>query len=65
MNDVSVQIDVATVAMAHRQDKLQGMQALQLIEGAAGGQRLASPPPPPSQPVAVTPREGSTVEVIA
>lgn len=62
MNDLSAQIDVATVAMAQRQEKLQGQQALKLIQGA-GAQQLASSPP--SEPVSVTPRAGSTIEVIA
>jgi hypothetical protein len=65
MNDVSAQIEVATVALAQRQEKLQGQQALKLIQGAGAQQQLSSPPPPPSQPVSVTPRAGSSIEVIA
>ncbi len=68
MNDVGLQIGVATVSMAQRQEKLQGAEALKLIEGAGGGQRLASPPPPsapPPEPVSVTPKAGSSVEVVA
>lgn len=64
MNDIGAQIDVATVAMAQRQEKLQGAQSLKLIEGAGGTQQLSSPPPP-AQPVSVTPKAGSTVEVVA
>ena len=65
MNDVGAQLEVATVAMAQRQEKLQGAQSLKLIEGAgsAGPRTLASSPPP--QPVSVTPKAGSTVEVVA
>ncbi len=67
MNDVGAQIEVATLSMAQRQEKLQGQQSVKLIEGAgaAGGQKLSSPPPPPSEPVSVTPKAGSTVEVVA
>lgn len=65
MNDVSAQVDVATTAMALRNEKVKGRQAVKLIEGAGGGggQDLASPPP--TQPVSVTPKAGSTVEVVA
>ncbi len=62
MNDIGAQIEVATAAMAQRQEKLQGAQSLKLIEGA-GGQQLSSSPP--AQPVSVTPKAGSSVEVVA
>jgi hypothetical protein len=65
MNDVSAQIEVATLSMAQRQDKLEGQQALKLIDVAGAGQKLSAPPPPPSQPVSVTPKAGSTIEVVA
>ncbi len=67
MNDVGAQIEVATLSMAQRQEKLEGQQAVKLVDGAAGaaGQKLPSPPPPPSAPVSVTPRAGSTIEVVA
>ncbi|HYD40506.1 MAG TPA: hypothetical protein VEB43_06725 [Anaeromyxobacter sp.] len=64
MTDVSSQIAVAQVQLVQRQDRLEGQQALQLIDGAAGAaQSLSSSPP--VQPVQVTPRAGSTVEVVA
>jgi hypothetical protein len=66
MSDVGMQVAVATESMSHSQQKLRGAEALKLIDGAAGAgggqQRLSSPPP---QPVSVTPRAGSTVEVVA
>lgn len=65
MNDVSAQVDVATTAMALRNEKVKGRQAVKLIEGAGGGGQQLASPAPPSTPVAVTPRAGSTVEVVA
>jgi hypothetical protein len=63
MSDVSAQYDVATMTMARRQEKLEGQQSVQLIDGAGSAGKGA--PPPPQQPVAVTPRAGSTIEVVA
>jgi hypothetical protein len=60
MTDVSAQIAVAQVQLVQRQDRLEGQQALKLIDGAA-----QQPASPPVQPVQVTPRTGSTVEVVA
>ena len=51
---------VITTAMAQRNEKLQGQQSLKLIDAAAG---QGSAPPP--QPVSVTPKAGSTIEVVA
>lgn len=61
MNDIGAQYDVATVAMAQQQDKLEGAESVKLIDGAGG----AKPSSPPSQPVSVTPKAGSTVETVA
>ncbi len=65
MTDVSAQIAVAQVQLVQRHDRLEGQQALKLIDGAASAaaQQLSSSPP--VQPVEVTPRAGSTVEVVA
>jgi len=65
MTDVSGQIAVAQVQLVQRQDRLQGQQALKLIDGAAGGAQQQLSSGPPVQPVSVTPRAGSTVEVVA
>jgi hypothetical protein len=60
MNDIGEQYAVATVQLSQRREKLEGQQAVKLIDGAGGG---GSAPPP--QPVSVTPRAGSSVEVVA
>jgi len=64
MNDVGAQIAIAQVQLVQRHDRIEGQQALKLIEGVAGGgqQRSSSPP---VEPVPVTPKAGSTVEVVA
>ncbi len=60
MNDVSSQIAVAQVQLVQRNQKVEGQQALALIQGATGQDAA-----PPQQPRSVQPKEGSTVEVVA
>lgn len=64
MNNVSAQIAVAQLQLVQRQDRLEGHQSVKLIEGAAGAQQQLSSSPP-VDPVQVTPKAGSTVEVVA
>jgi hypothetical protein len=63
MNDIGDQYAVATLQLSQRREKLEGQQAVRLIEGAGGAGGGGNAPPP--QPVSVTPRAGSTVEVVA
>lgn len=72
MNDpVGVEnIQAAQISTVKKAEKLQGEQALKLIESAAQGpgpRALASQTGnfPPPAPVAETPREGSTIHVVA
>lgn len=62
MNDIGDQYAVATLQLSQRRERLEGQQTVKLIEGAAGGGGGSAPPP---QPVSVTPRAGSTIEVVA
>jgi hypothetical protein len=49
-----------------RRQELEGQQAVALIQGAGSAvQATANGNRPPPQPVSVTPRPGSTVEVVA
>jgi len=65
MTDVSAQIAVAQVQLVQRHDRIEGQQSLRLIEGATGGAPAKGSSAPPVEPVPVTPRAGSTVEVVA
>lgn len=71
MNDaVGVEnIQAAQVKTIKKAEKLEGEQALRLIEGATqGGPRALADQAgrfPPPAPVAATPRQGTTVHVIA
>jgi hypothetical protein len=70
MNDgVGVEsIQAAQVKTVKKAEKLEGELALKLIEGATQGTRMAADQlgrfPPPA-PVSATPREGSTIHVVA
>ncbi len=54
-------------ASALRQQKLEGQEAVALIQGAAVGAQApaAAGTQPPPQPVQVAPRPGSSIEVVA
>jgi hypothetical protein len=68
MNAAAVQIEAAQMGLVQRAQKYEGQAALKLIEGATSNQpQSAAPPPssPPVQPVSASPREGSTLHVIA
>jgi hypothetical protein len=70
MNDaIGVEnLQAAQVKTLKKAEKLEGEQALRLIESAAQAPRVAADQlgrfPPPA-PVSATPREGSTVHVVA
>ncbi len=53
-------------ASALRQQKLEGQEAVALIQGAAvATQAQSGGSQPPPQPVQVAPRPGSSIEVVA
>jgi len=71
MNAAAVQIEAAQLGLVQRTQKYMDAAALKLVESAAGGgaQRLqssdAAPSTPPVQPVSASPREGSSIHVVA
>jgi hypothetical protein len=72
MNAATVQIEAAQLGLVQRTQKYLDGAALKLIDGATGGgaqQPQASAEPvsrtPPVQPVSATPREGSSIHVVA
>jgi hypothetical protein len=71
-NAIGAELQAATMNIVKSNEKLEGQQALRLIEDAAStasaGSKLASPPTgntPPPAPVQVLPKQGSTIEVVA
>jgi hypothetical protein len=71
-NAIGAEINAAAMNIVKSNEKLEGQQALKLIENAAStasaGSKLATPPAgntPPPTPVQVLPKQGSTVEVVA
>jgi len=71
MNASTVEIEAAQVGgLSQRAQRYENAAALKLVESAAAGAgqgHPAQPMPgvPPVQPVSATPREGSTVHVVA
>jgi hypothetical protein len=71
MNAAAVQVEAAQLGLLQRTQKYLDAAALRLVDSATGGgaqQLQASEPPsstPPVQPVAASPREGSTIHVVA
>lgn len=72
MNAAAVQIEAAQLGLVQRTQKYVDAAALKLVESAAGGgaQQLQSVDQPsartpPVQPVSASPREGSTIHVVA
>jgi len=72
MNAAAVQIEAAQLGLVQRTQKYMDAAALKLVESASGGGaqqlQVAEQPvsrTPPVQPVSASPREGSTIHVVA
>ena len=68
MNSATLQIEVAQLGLVQRNQKYQDAAALKLIEGVASTPEVkVAPPPhaPPIEPVAASPRDGSSLHVVA
>jgi hypothetical protein len=71
MNAAAVQIEAAQLGLVQRTQKYMDAAALKLVDSATGGgaQKLqssdATPNVPPVQPVSASPREGSSIHVVA
>ena len=72
MNAAAIQIEASQLGLVQRTQKYMDAAALKLVESATGGgaqQLQASAEPqtrvPPVQPVSASPREGSTIHVVA
>jgi hypothetical protein len=68
MDASTVEMEAAQLGLAQRAQRYENAAALKLVEVAAAGQPQAAQPQPgvpPIQPVSASPREGSTVHVIA
>jgi len=71
-NAIGAELVAAQTTTVRSTEKMEGQEALKLIDTAAStaqpGSKLATPPAgnaPPPAPVQVLPKEGSTVEVVA
>ncbi len=68
MNAATLQIEVAQFGLLQRTQKYQDAAALKLIESVASApETKVAPPPhaPPVEPVSASPREGSSLHVVA
>ncbi len=68
MNSTAVQMEAAQLGLVQRTQKYEDAAALKLVEGATSQQPQSPAPPPrtpPVEPVAASPRDGTSVHVIA
>jgi len=68
MNAATLQIEASQLGLVQRTQKYQDAAALKLIESVATSpETQVAPPPhaPPVEPVAASPRDGSSLHVVA